>query len=105
MVCKLEFCRSFPTSDSAVGVCAKFSKGSRPVGAPARSCIVIHLRNACPSAFLLRMDTKLADLKLRPSLLRELNQTGYEEVGVCKISRLSSALGGQERALPGRSTR
>ncbi|WP_322883286.1 hypothetical protein U8C37_09335 [Sinorhizobium medicae] len=27
------------------------------------------------------MDTKLADLKLRPSLLRELNQTGYEVVG------------------------
>ncbi|RVP30793.1 hypothetical protein [Sinorhizobium meliloti] len=26
------------------------------------------------------MDTKLADLKLRPSLLRELNQTGYEVV-------------------------
>ncbi|RVH36104.1 hypothetical protein [Sinorhizobium meliloti] len=24
---------------------------------------------------------KLADLKLRPSLLRELNQTGYEVVG------------------------
>ncbi|ASP73421.1 hypothetical protein [Sinorhizobium meliloti] len=27
------------------------------------------------------MDTKLADLKLRPSLLRELNMTGYEVVG------------------------
>ncbi|RVL09948.1 hypothetical protein CN149_23065, partial [Sinorhizobium meliloti] len=27
------------------------------------------------------MDTKPADLKLRPSLLRELNQTGYEVVG------------------------
>lgn len=27
------------------------------------------------------MDTKLADLKLRPSLLRELNLTGYEAVG------------------------
>ncbi|MCM5693358.1 hypothetical protein M8037_32370 [Sinorhizobium meliloti] len=27
------------------------------------------------------MDTKLADLKLRPSLLRELNQIGYEVVG------------------------
>ncbi|WP_234895884.1 hypothetical protein [Sinorhizobium meliloti] len=27
------------------------------------------------------MDMKLADLKLRPSLLRELNQTGYKVVG------------------------
>lgn len=27
------------------------------------------------------MDTKLADLRLRPSLLRELNMTGYEVVG------------------------
>lgn len=27
------------------------------------------------------MDTKLEDLKLRPSLLRELNQTRYEVVG------------------------
>ncbi|RVI69728.1 hypothetical protein CN135_32570 [Sinorhizobium meliloti] len=27
------------------------------------------------------MDTKLADLKLRPWLLRELNLTGYEVVG------------------------
>nr|WP_234896003.1 hypothetical protein [Sinorhizobium medicae] len=27
------------------------------------------------------MDTKLADLKLRPSLLRELHLTGYEVVG------------------------
>jgi hypothetical protein len=27
------------------------------------------------------MDKKLADLKLRSSLLRELNQTGYEVVG------------------------
>ncbi|RVG27278.1 hypothetical protein CN225_27845 [Sinorhizobium meliloti] len=26
------------------------------------------------------MDTKLEDLQLRPSLLRELNQTGYEVV-------------------------
>ncbi|RVP11817.1 hypothetical protein CN085_24035 [Sinorhizobium meliloti] len=27
------------------------------------------------------MDMKLADLKLRPSLLRELSQTGYKVVG------------------------
>ncbi|RVH63984.1 hypothetical protein CN198_24350 [Sinorhizobium meliloti] len=27
------------------------------------------------------MDTKLADLRLRPSLLREQKQTGYEVVG------------------------
>lgn len=39
--------------------------------------------------FFLGMDTKLADLKLRPSLLRELNQIGYEVVG--DMQHLSTA--------------
>lgn len=40
------------------------------------------------------MDTKLADLKLKPSLLTELNQLGYEVTGDMQHLSVAEALRG-----------